>query len=581
MDLSLILVWFCLASACITYGLGLFVLSKNTSSPVNRLFFAVMVGAAYWAAGEFLIWHVNSYEGSLFWLKASSFWTMVIAMTVHFVLVFTGHPLSRREHILKILTLLYLPSLAFSCLEIFTESIYVVLPQEGSGYYYTPVYDSMLFQVESIYFLLIMLGVAYLSIQSWFRSQKARIRRQCVLLSIGFLIVIVFGSQSVFYLPRYGIYVPNLVFIGIVLFSIIIAYTILKYGLFTLGPETVATNIIGTMPDGLVLTDMGGNVLSGNSAAADLFQIKQDKMPGKQVTSLISGETFSRITEIVSESGTLSDYESVLSGSGKPVSIASSMVRDPEGDPAGIILIIRDITARKSAEQALQIANEKITLLSRLTRHDISNLVTPLQMYLSLIRDDDSVSPDNPHFTACITLVEKIAHHLQFSRQYHDVGSHDPVWLNLREVIQSADCDLANDTVQIMVNVPPGMIYADPLFQKVIYNLLENAIRHGGNITTIWIHAIQNPDRELILTIEDDGQGIREEEKDLIFLHGYGKNSGLGLTMSREILSVTGITITETGIYGSGARFDLVIPADTWIPEISDWSASVTRDERS
>nr|WP_319540503.1 histidine kinase N-terminal 7TM domain-containing protein [uncultured Methanospirillum sp.] len=360
MDLSLVLVWFCLASACITYGLGLFVLSKNTSSPVNRLFFVVMVGAAYWAAGEFLIWHVNSYEGSLFWLKASSFWTVVIATTVHFVLVFTSHPISKREHILKIFILLYLPSLAFACLEIFTESIYVVLPQEGSGFYYTPVYDSVLFQIESLYFLLIMLGVAYLSIQSWFRSQKARIRRQCVLLSIGFLLVIGFGSQSAFYLPRYGIYIPNLVFIGIVLFSIIIAYTILKYGLFTLGPETVATNIIRTMPNGLVLTDMSGTVLSGNSAAADLLQINQDQMPGKQVTSLISGETFSLITGIVSESGTLSDYESVLSGSGKPVSIASSLVRDPEGDPAGIILIIRDITARKSAERALQIANEKI-----------------------------------------------------------------------------------------------------------------------------------------------------------------------------------------------------------------------------
>jgi len=333
------------------------------------------------------------------------------------------------------------------------------------------------------------------------------------------------------------------------------------------------------MPDGLILTDMSGDIISGNSAAADLFQIQPEEILGKQVTSLLSDETFTRITDIVSESGPLSDYESVLAGSDKPVSIAGSLVRDPEGDPAGIILIIRDITARKSAEQALQIANEKITLLSSLTRHDISNLVTPLQMYLSLIRDDDSISPENPHFTACITLVEKIAQHLQFSRQYYEVGSHDPVWLNLNQVIKSAESDLANDSVYITVNVPPGMIYGDPLFQKVIYNLLENAIRHGGKITKIKISAIQGPGRELILTIEDDGEGIREEEKDLIFLHGYGKNTGLGLTMSREILSVTGITITETGTFGNGSRFVLVIPADIWIPEISEPSTCVKNDE--
>lgn len=569
MDLSSILVWFCLISACITYGLGLFVLSKNTSSPVNRLFCIAMLGATYWAAGEFLFWHTNSYESSLFWLKASSFWSLVIALTVHFVLVFTGHPLARREHILKLLIILYIPSLVFSILEIYTDSIYIVLPQAGSGYYYTPVYGSLPFQIESLYFLLIMLGAVYLSIQSWLRSHKERIRRQCVLISIGFLLVIGFGSQSVFYLPRSGIYIPNLVFFGIVLFSIIIAYTILKYGLFTLGPETVATNIIRTMPDGLILSDMDGRILSTNAASADLFQMKIEQMMGKQVGSLISDATFLQIINLVSESGSLSDYECVLTNSRKPVSIASSLVRDPEGDPVGIILIIRDITTRKSDERALQIANEKISMLSRLTRHDISNLVTPLQGYLTLLREDDSISPDNPHFIACITLVEKIAQHLQFSHECHKVGFHEPVWLNLEDVIQSARCDLANTGIQITVTVSPVIIYADPLFQKVIYNLFENASRHGGKITRITVSTRQNPGNDLLLTIEDDGEGIREEEKDLIFLHGYGKNSGLGLAMSREILSITKITITETGVYGNGARFELVIAADSWILEKS------------
>lgn len=574
MDLFSILVWFCLVSAGITFGLGIFVLSKNTSSPVNRLFFAAMLGASYWATGEFLIWHVNSYDGALFWLKVSSFWTLVIAMTVHFSLVFTRHQLSKHEHILKIILLIYLPSLIFGLLGIYTNTTYVMLYTE-TGYYYTPVYGSLVFQIESIYFLFLMLGALYFCVQSWIQSHKERIRSQCALISTGFLLIIILGSQSAYYLPRNGIYLPNLVFMGIVLFSFIIAFTILRYGLFTLGPEVVATNIIRTMPDGLILTDMNGIIISGNSASAKLFHLKLEQMEGTHVSSLISVDTFSRITQFVLESGTLSDFECNLEDSGDPVSIASSLVRDPEGDPAGIILIIRDIAARKSAEKALEIANEKITLLSRLTRHDLSNLVTSLLGYLTLIKEDGRVTIDNPHFLACISLVEKISQHLQFSHEYHMVGSHDPVWIYLPQVIQSAKHDLANDIIQISMDLPQVFIYADPLFQKVIYNLFENAIRHGHSITRILISSMESRNGDLYLIIEDDGDGIREEEKELIFYQGYGKNSGLGLTMAREILSVSGISITETGTYGQGARFKLIVPSGYWkrdMPEGSDLS---------
>ncbi len=59
---------------------------------------------------------------------------------------------------------------------------------------------------------------------------------------------------------------------------------------------------------------------------------------------------------------------------------------------------------------------------------------------------------------------------------------------------------------------------------------------------------------------EDDGQGISDNEKEQIFLRGYGKNTGLGLFLIREILAITGITIVENGIYGQGVRFEMTIP---------------------
>jgi signal transduction histidine kinase len=59
---------------------------------------------------------------------------------------------------------------------------------------------------------------------------------------------------------------------------------------------------------------------------------------------------------------------------------------------------------------------------------------------------------------------------------------------------------------------------------------------------------------------EDNGIGVADDEKDLIFERGFGKNTGLGLFLSREILSLTEITIRETGTPGKGVRFEITVP---------------------
>jgi signal transduction histidine kinase len=51
------------------------------------------------------------------------------------------------------------------------------------------------------------------------------------------------------------------------------------------------------------------------------------------------------------------------------------------------------------------------------------------------------------------------------------------------------------------------------------------------------------------------------ENKDRIFNRGFGKHTGLGLFLTREILAITRIEITETGEFEKGARFELRIPA--------------------
>jgi signal transduction histidine kinase len=102
-------------------------------------------------------------------------------------------------------------------------------------------------------------------------------------------------------------------------------------------------------------------------------------------------------------------------------------------------------------------------------------------------------------------------------------------------------------------------VFADPLMEKVFYNLMENSLRHGEHATHMDF-SDKETESGLILTYADNGVGVTAEDKKKLFQKGFGKHTGLGLFLSKEILSITGITITENGEPGKGARFEMVVP---------------------
>jgi signal transduction histidine kinase len=118
---------------------------------------------------------------------------------------------------------------------------------------------------------------------------------------------------------------------------------------------------------------------------------------------------------------------------------------------------------------------------------------------------------------------------------------------------------MAADTIALEIPGDPLEIYADPLLVKVFYNLFDNTRQHGGAVTRISI-SHRPAGTGLIITVADNGIGISADDKQHLFERGFGKNTGLGLFLSREILSITGISISETGTPGKGARFEIAVP---------------------
>ncbi|HEU17431.1 MAG TPA: ATP-binding protein [Methanolinea sp.] len=161
-------------------------------------------------------------------------------------------------------------------------------------------------------------------------------------------------------------------------------------------------------------------------------------------------------------------------------------------------------------------------------------------------------------------IAQNIHQHIEFMKLYQEIGVESPSWQNVSDVIRTGAAPLSLGDIPIDIDFDEVWIYADPLLQKVFYNLVENAIRHAGPITGIRFSCRKN-DGEISVFCEDDGIGIPETEKERIFRREFYKNTGLGLFLSREILSITGIRIHESGVPGEGARFEISVPEGGWI----------------
>ncbi|MFA4859369.1 PAS domain S-box protein [Methanoregula sp.] len=222
-----------------------------------------------------------------------------------------------------------------------------------------------------------------------------------------------------------------------------------------------------------------------------------------------------------------------------------------------------EITELKQAEEALRQINKKLNLMSSVTRHDILNQLTALSGVTELLKPDLSNPRDLAYISQCEAAIQNIERQITFTRLYQDIGVNNPEWQNVAESIRQAESHGSDGTAVIKNALNNLEIYADPLLVKVFYNLIENAHRHGEITAGIQFSCRETPP-DIVLVCEDDGVGIPYHEKERIFDRGFGKHSGFGLFLAREILSITGLTIKETGEPGKGARFEIHIPAGTF-----------------
>jgi PAS domain S-box-containing protein len=328
--------------------------------------------------------------------------------------------------------------------------------------------------------------------------------------------------------------------------------------------ESRYRRLFETAQDGILIIDeASGKIIDANPFILDMTDYKLDELIDKQLWEIgfIEDKELSRNAFSALKKEGYVRYEDI------PLRTKSGNVLDVEFvsntykvDGTKIIQCnIRDITDRKRVEKSLSIINNKLNLLSSITRHDLMNQITIALGYLELQRQAKSEIAREELQVKAERAVLEIQRQIEFTRDYQQMGTSKPQWQHLSEIILKLPVSKEIKNLQTSERLNNMRIFADPMLGKVFHNLLTNSIKHGNGVTEVKIDCVDQLDAILII-YEDNGRGIEAEDKEKIFEKGFGKGSGLGLFLSREILEITGIKIKENGIPSKGARFEIHVP---------------------
>jgi len=357
----------------------------------------------------------------------------------------------------------------------------------------------------------------------------------------------------------------NVVISGTVKERIIILrdVTLRRYALDALREnERKYRELIEMAPFPVVITDLETRtVMFINAKAEKVFEISKEKAKGEPVEDYyLNPEDRIKMMSDILEKGVSTDIEvRMKTATGKVFWAYISAVATTFDGKNALFSAFNDISERKRMEDALRVTNSKLMLLSSISRHDLMNQLIALSGYLRLAEGSKDEAMLRTTFSKMDANMGSVRHMIEFMKDYQELGVTAPGWFRISDLVEAARSKLAMGRIIVVADLGEAQVYGDALLEKVFYNLFDNSLRHGERVTRIYIHIEERPGGTVIV-YHDDGVGVSAENKERIFQRGFGKNSGLGLFLSREILSITGMTIHENGEEGKGATFEIFVP---------------------
>ena len=339
--------------------LGGYILRSNARERLNQLFSAVCLTFFFWSFAYTFLPGAASKEQAWFWFKLSAVgWTLSPSLLLHFFIRLAGRDrwLERRW----VLPAIYAPGAYFLGQALLGDMGVVdfVWTPFGWSDVYQPLTAS--FAVYLIFFpTWILLGL--LLVWLWGgRSSLVAQKRQSQLIVFTGLPVVTAVAASGIILPWMDIRVPpEVAHLITPVWVLTIWYSVAAYRLMLMTPASVASDILRTMADAVLLLSREQRIITVNDAAEELFGASRQELKGRSIQDLfeMDDETESKAVRRLLAGGRSRNLELRYRSKTKdliPVRVSASGVRDRFGQIIGQVLVVRDIREQKQVEAELE-----------------------------------------------------------------------------------------------------------------------------------------------------------------------------------------------------------------------------------
>lgn len=462
----------------------------------------------------------------------------------------------RAFFLLPFLTILLVLTNSFQ--KLYFESYYL----DTSGAFPLSVINyGSFFRIFYVYSLiLIVLGTSFFFKKSAF--QTSFYRNQIVVVLMAVSIPLLGNILHIEHVNPFKFFDPTPFLFTVT--GLIFYWGIMKYEFLSIIP-IARKSVIESMNDGYVVADFTDSIVDINKSALELVGKSRKEVVGKNVNEIFGEEL--KLSNNTNDEDFFAEI-SLKSGFETKFFDLNISYLTSHGNVRGKLMLIHDISKIYRYQEALKQANKKINLMNNITRHDILNQVNVLSGYTTLISESLPQDVKNdPRIAKYLRNLNKgieiIHNQISFTKDYQELGLVSPTWQSISSLAKKASLAFCGQGLKFSIEEKELEVYADPLFEKVFYNLFQNSRAHGERVTEITVsyHKING---NLIIEITDDGVGVPLDIKETIFEKSFGKNTGMGLFLVRNILSITGMDINENGTEGEGAKFIIKVPYQDW-----------------
>lgn len=347
--------------------------------------------------------------------------------------------------------------------------------------------------------------------------------------------------------------------------------------------------ILDQTSDAIIITDLDGTVVFWNKQAEKLIKMGKEEVLGKSIFDAfiphVDAATGMEIVESFQERGEWFGEITVQSRDGQKfiVSVTSSLLKNREGEPVGIIGLGRDITQRKEIDrelkevaEELRRSNEELERFAYVASHDLQEPLRMVTSYLSLLEKKFSreLSPQAKEYMGfavqgSIRMRELIDDLLRLSRINSQPFRPDSVDMNevANIVVKDLHVAIGDAGAEVVLGSLPIVRADEPQMRQLLTNLISNAIKfHSDKPPRIEVSSIDY-ENDFVFSINDNGIGIDPQYQDKLFkmfsrLHTKDEypGTGIGLAIAKKIVERHHGRIWFESEPGRGTTFYFTIP---------------------